>query len=140
LLPKSSKIATERLNLLTVFIFILTKLILKQVSTKMDQIPTSMVAHLVKTPTPVEDWKRDTFDTMNKNVAAHNVLATEILTKKKLEAVEIKIQAEALEKVTSEVKKVLPSYIKNFYGSIDIKQRELLWINRYQALTHFLIL
>ena len=49
-----------------------------------------------------------------KNVAAHNVLATEILTKKKLEAAEIKIQAEALEKVTPEpleVKKALPQGI-----------------------------
>mgnify|MGYP001200852640 FL=1 len=47
----------------------------------MDQIPTSMVAHLVKTTLAVEDWKRDTFDAMNKNVAAHNVLATEAFTK-----------------------------------------------------------
>ena len=58
----------------------------------------------------VEDWKRDTFDAMNKNVAAHNVLAIEAFTKKT---------------------EILSN--KNFHGSIDIKQRELLWINRYQA-------
>ena len=64
----------------------------------MHQIPTSTVAHLVKTTMAVEDWKRDTFDAMNKNVAAHNVLATEAFTKK----------TEILSH-------------KNFYGSINIK-------------------
>ena len=40
----------------------------------MDPIPTSMVAHMVQTPTPLEDWKKDAFDAMNKNAAVHDVV------------------------------------------------------------------
>ena len=56
----------------------------------MDQIPTSMVAHMVQTPTPVEDWKKDAFDAMNKNVATHNVVATGTPPKKTYKIVMIR--------------------------------------------------
>ena len=43
----------------------------------MDPIPTSMVAHMVQTTTtPLEDWKKDAFDAMNKNAAVHDVIPT----------------------------------------------------------------
>jgi len=62
----------------------------KDISTKMDQIPTSMVAHMVQTPAPVEDWKKDAFDAMNKNVATHNVVATGTPPKKTYKIVMIR--------------------------------------------------
>jgi len=46
----------------------------------MDQIPTSMVAHTVQGTQAVEDWKKDAFEDMNKNVAVHNVVATDSTT------------------------------------------------------------
>jgi len=49
----------------------------KELATKMDQIPTSMVAHTVQGSQTVEDWKKDAFEDMNKNVAVHNVVATD---------------------------------------------------------------
>ena len=46
----------------------------------MDQIPTSMVAHTVQGTQAVEDWKKDAFEDINKNVAVHNVVATDSTT------------------------------------------------------------
>ena len=34
----------------------------KEISSTMDPIPTSMVAHMVQRPTPVEEWKKDAFE------------------------------------------------------------------------------
>jgi len=62
----------------------------KEISSTMDPIPTSMVAHMVQTPTPVEEWKKDAFEAMNKNAATHNVVATGAPTKKTYKIVMIR--------------------------------------------------
>lgn len=61
-----------------------------QTPAPVEDIPTSMVAHTVQTPAPVEDWKKDAFDAMNKNVAAHDVVATGTTPKKTYKIVMIR--------------------------------------------------
>lgn len=52
-------------------------------------IPTSMVAHIVATPEaapaapPLEEWKKDAFEAMNKAPACHNVVPAPGETKAK---------------------------------------------------------